>query len=401
VARILQVCNTEFYLMRFLAPLVAALARAGHQVECIYEGGPIDAAQLGPGVKLHRFEFPKRSSPPEFARALVRFRRLIRGRGFDCINSHNRNASIVARVGAFLEGVPVNLYTAHGFYFHDDMRPLFKEATLRLESALSVITDYTLSQSGEDLELVVRRGVIPADRIARIGNGIDTERFRPDRLEHARAAAEAELGLLPGRFRVGATGRLVRGKGFGDLLDAFIELAGKHAEAELVIIGGNIAQDIEPFQRQFMDTVRSRGLVDRVVVTGITNHVSKYLSTLDVFVLPSYREGMPRALLEAMSMGLPAVATEIRGCREIIADGAGFLYPPHDVRRLAELLLRLREMAPEERARIGERARRRVVAEFDERGYVARQVACIERLVAEAPRAPRSRILRGLRGAFS
>src|SRR5262249_53325350 len=122
------------------------------------------------------------------------------------------------------------------------------------------------------------------------------------------------------------------------------------------------------------------------VVTGIVDTVERYLATADVFVLPSYREGMPRALLEAMSTELAVVATDIRGCREVVEPGrSGFLFPPHHVSRLAELLRDLYR-SPDLRRQLGAAARTRAVTSFDEADYVARQVAAIRRLVGP-PRA--------------
>jgi glycosyltransferase involved in cell wall biosynthesis len=310
-------------------------------------------------------------------------RQLIRTGHYDCVNGHNRNASIVARIAAWLEGVPVNLYTAHGFYFHDGQSPLARTATVYLEASLAHITDFTLSQSAEDVALMTARGYIHADRIRTIGNGIDTVRFHPRQAE--RSALETALGLRPERFRIASTGRLVRAKGFSDLLAAFAQLQAEDPAAELLLIGGNIAQDISPYQAEFLAQARALGVHDALVVTGITDCVEDYLATCDVFVLPSYREGLPRALLEAMAMQLAVIATDIRGCREAITHGEnGYLYPPQDVASLVTLLRRLRA-DPALRASLGRQARARASTAFDERDYVARQVKTIDRLVGRVP----------------
>lgn len=379
MAKILQVCNTDFYLTKFLVPLVRALVAQGHTVECVCEGGNrIDPALFGPGVRVHPFTFPQANSPWRFMQAIAQMRQLLRAGRFDCVNGHNRNASIVARIAARLEGVPVNLYTAHGFYFHDDQKPLARAATIGLEAALARITDFTLSQSTEDVTLMTSRGFIPSDRIIPIGNGIDTSRFRPRHAE--RTALESALGLRHNRFRVASTGRLVQGKGFGDLLAAFAELHRDNPTVELTLIGGNIAQDISPYQAEFLAKARALGVQDVLVVTGITHRVEDYLATCDVFVLPSYREGLPRSLLEAMATELAVIATDIRGCREAVTPESGYLFAPHDVAQLVALLRRL-HADPSLRESLGRHARARVVAKFDERNYVTRQVQAIEQLV--------------------
>lgn len=382
--RILQVCNTDFYLTKFLAPLVRALVEEGHEVECLCEGADrVPAGMLPAGVKVHDFAFPREGSPTAFAKAILRFREFLRRGHFDCVDGHNRNASIVSRIGAWLERVPVNVYTAHGFYFHDDQAPLTREATIWLEAALARITDFTMSQSSDDMVLMVERGHIPTERIARIGNGIDTRRFAPG---VDRATAERELGLARDQFRIGATGRIVKGKGFMDLLDAFCMLRKQVPNAALLMIGGVIEQDISPSQEEFISAVRNRGLENAVTITGMTQKVERYLATLDVFVLPSYREGLPRALLEAMSMEVPVVATEIRGCREAVIHGEnGYLYRPRDVAELSQRLIELHAAGPLRRQALGRAARHRVLERFDERDYVAVQVDCLTRLLGEGP----------------
>jgi glycosyltransferase involved in cell wall biosynthesis len=390
VARILQVCNSAFYLSHFLVPLVRGLVAAGHQVECVCEGSDFDLDHLGRSVRVRPFPFQRSASPADFLLAIQRMRAVLREGRYDCVDSHNRSASIVGRVAAWLEHVPVNLYTAHGFYFHDDQGKVAYAATIGLEAFLARITDYTLSQSAADAALMTRRRWIDPARIEVIGNGIDTRRFSPRKTED-RSSLERSLGLQAERFRIAATGRLVRGKGFTDLLEAFARFHERCADAELLIIGGIVSYDIEPYQAEFLAQARSLGVADAVKVSGMVDCVESYLATSDVFVLPSYREGMPRALLEAMSMELPVIATDIRGCREIVRPGIdGWLFEPHDVTRLTALLTKVRE-DPDGRAAFGRHARERVCQSFDERDYVARQVEVIDRLLDRSTR-------RGTRG---
>ena len=378
VARILQVCNTDFYLHRFLAPLVRALVDAGHEVDCVCEGQRLPAGILGPGVNVLDVAFPRRARPLAFLKTIRALRPILRAGRYDLVNSHNRNASVAARIASWLERVPHNVYTAHGYYFHDNQSGAAFEATLKLEALLARLTDHTLSQSQEDTDLVLGRGMLAPAEITTIGNGIDTAKFAP---RQDRSGLEAELELGQSSFRIGAVGRIVAGKGFDDLVAAFARLgaADPALDAQLVVVGGNIAQDISPFAEQFRRRVDELGVADRVVLTGITDHVERYLATCDVFVLPSYREGMPRALLEAMCLGLPVVASDIRGCREIVLDGVtGYLYPVRDVDALMERLRRVREASPAQRRTLGRAAHERVMERFTEAGYIARQVTALE-----------------------
>jgi glycosyltransferase involved in cell wall biosynthesis len=112
-----------------------------------------------------------------------------------------------------------------------------------------------------------------------------------------------------------------------------------------------------------------------VAITGMTDQVPEYLATCDLFVHPSYREGLPRVVLEAMAAGVPVIATDIRGCREAVVSGeTGFLYPPRDVEALVRLLGQLHRTPTGERRAFGARGRHRVLERFTEEQYVSRQV---------------------------
>ena len=378
MARVLQICNTDFYLSKFLKPLVLELVARGHEVECVCEGGNIDRAVFGPRVVFHAFKYPRTSSLWQFITKIHQMRLLIRSGRYDCIDSHNRNASIVGRIAAWYERVPLKIYTAHGFYFHDDQKPFKRKATILLEALLARITDYTLSQSQEDVEFVTRKQIIHSNRIEYIGNGIDTARFT--RCGN-RVDMEGLLELGSGRFRICSIGRLVKGKGFADLLDAFSEFRRLVPESELLIIGGNISQDISPFQREFSDLVVALDLQDCVRITGLTDRVEDYLAVSDLFVLPSYREGLPRSLLEAMSMEVCTIATNIRGCREVIKDGdTGFLFEPKDKAGLFALMKMLFD-SPQLRSLVASNGRELVKSNFSEPRYVDVQVSAINRLL--------------------
>ena len=185
---------------------------------------------------------------------------------------------------------------------------------------------------------MVSKGWISPDKIKTIGNGIDTERFarisNNDVLKRTRSV------------RICAMGRLVVGKGFEDILNA-MAICQYRNQIELLFIGGNISQDISPAAQNFKHLTTDLGLSHQVQITGMIDNVEDYLNASDIFIHPSYAEGMPRSLLEAMSVGLPCIATRIRGAREILnSDINGIIYEPHDCKGLANAIDRLFEDAP-------------------------------------------------------
>jgi glycosyltransferase involved in cell wall biosynthesis len=379
MARILIVCNSTFFLSNMRLPVARALAARGHTVECVCGGAGHQRLQESVGLRVHYCPFPRSASVPAFFSSASALRRIIRAGQYDCVISSNRNSSIVGRIAAWLEHVPLNIYTAHGFYFHDDHGVVGRELLMRFEAVLGSITTCIFSVTAEDMHLMISRGFVASDRVAWIGQGINTSRFRRN---IARSAAERKIGLSAGKFRIAAVGRIVSGKGFSDLLHAVAKLHQEGYRSELVLVGGNIANEISPLGRELLDEAHALGVADALVVTGMVENVEDYLAASDAFVIPSYREGLSRALLEAMSMELPVVATTIRGNREVIRDGVnGLLYPARDVEQLASRL-RLLYNHPDLCRRIGSRARATVLERFDEHDFVERQICLIERLLS-------------------
>ena len=364
--KVLHVCNTDFYARKFLEPLIRELQSQGLEVEVLCS---IDQSTFNPDgfcCPVHDFAFPRSSNPLAFFRSIRRLVRFLKCGNFDGVVSHNRNASIVARVAARQAGIRLNVYTAHGAYFHDGQSRVGRQAAMLVERLLAPITTHCLSQSGEDACFFVRGGLYDPSQVTVIRNGIDTDRFSPDSVQRASLPfSDVSLCLC-------TIGRLVSGKGLEDLIEAVRILRDDGIDCRLVVIGGNIKQDRNVAADSISALIRRYGLESVVHVTGLVDNVQGYLAASDVYVLSSYREGMPRSLLEAMSMALPCVATRIRGCREIVSDGEnGLLYEPRQIGQLVEQIRRLQDASL--RRQLGSKARETVLTRFTEQEYVAVQ----------------------------
>jgi glycosyltransferase involved in cell wall biosynthesis len=174
----------------------------------------------------------------------------------------------------------------------------------------------------------------------------------------ARSEARARLGLPADALLIGCVGRLSPEKGHALLLQAMAELAQAGLNATVVICGDG------PERGNLEARRRALGIADRVVLTGYVAGIESLLSAFDIFALPSYSEGLPRALLEASAAGIPAVASAVGGIPELIrSEETGLLVPAGDAEALAQALSRLIEN-PSIAARIGRRAQHRVMAAF-------------------------------------
>jgi lipopolysaccharide/colanic/teichoic acid biosynthesis glycosyltransferase len=170
-----------------------------------------------------------------------------------------------------------------------------------------------------------------------IFNGVDLEAYAPSSAAPGIAErVRGELSIPTGAPVVGIVGRVVREKGYFE----FAEMAGlvsrERGDVYFLVVGDALPSDRDGIASALRNRVNATGLGDRFRFTGFTDQVADYLQAMDIFVLPSYREGFPRSVLEAMSTALPVVATNIRGCREAVVHGeTGLLVPPRDGRAMA------------------------------------------------------------------
>jgi glycosyltransferase involved in cell wall biosynthesis len=288
-------------------------------------------------------------NPARDLRAVGQLAAALRRLRLDVLHTHNPKTGVIGRVVGRLAGVPVVVNTCHGLWLRP-ADPLTRRAfVLGLEAVAALASDAELYQNGEDRETLASWTRVRRSRV--VGNGVDLDRFRPD--PEGGDRVRRELGLLPGELLVGGVGRLVAEKGIEQYAGTAARLAGK---ARFVWVGP--ADDEKP------DAVRT---VPGVELLGERRDMTAIYSALDVFVLPSHREGFSRSAMEAAATGAAMVLTDIRGCREIGEHGSQvLLVPPKDEPALTEAVEQLLT-DPGERARLGAAARARAQTEFDQR----------------------------------
>ena len=372
--KVLHLCAVAFGLETLLLPQIDYLRGRGLSVEAACSPDPSVEELRARGYTIHEVQIDRKISPLPNSKSVVELGKLMRAQSYDLVHTHAPVASVLGRVAAKLAGVKRIVYTAHGFYFHDEM-PRQRYALYHgIEKSVAQITHRILVQSQEDFDTAVTTGLASAAKIRYLGNGIDLRRFDVTALSEARRAElRRELQVPAGRGPIlGITGRITEEKGFGELVEAMSSLRDDFPEAHLIVIGGQLSTERDAFQDRLVDFIGEHGLDSHVTFTGFRSDVQDLLGLLDVFVLPSYREGLPRSILEAMGMELPVVATRIRGCREAVVDGVtGLLVPARDSRALKQAIHEIlsdRDLA----ARFGKAGRERVVSTFDEQFVFAR-----------------------------
>ncbi|MBO0712503.1 MAG: glycosyltransferase family 4 protein, partial [Acetobacteraceae bacterium] len=329
--KLLEIINVDFSLRHFLLPLMRGARARGHEVV----GACAEGSLLGPvraeGFRIEALPPMRRLSPAEQARALRALVRLIRAERPDIVHAHMPISGFLGRLAARIGSVPRVAYTCHGFLFNQPGPWARRAASLAFEWVGGRMSDTFLTVSEEEAVDARRLGIFP--RPVAVLNGRDPARFRPD--PAARARVRRAFGIDEGRIVVTTVSRLVRHKGHLELAAAIGELPG----TELWVVGERLATDRG---EDIGAMLAAMGLGRRLRLLGYREDVPDLLAATDIFALPSHFEGLPMSVIEAMLVGLPVVATAIRGPREQVLDGrTGFLVPPGQAQPLARALGRL------------------------------------------------------------
>lgn len=275
--------------------------------------------------------------------------------------------SVWGRLAARLAGVPVVIGALPGLgslYVEDNIaRRLLRSIYQWLQRIACRFSDLTIFQNVDDANQFIAAGIISPQKVRVIpGSGVNTDVFVSDRVPYEkRAELRSELGFKPDEIVVTMVSRIIRSKGVFEFGAAAIQISSHNPDVRFLLVG--------PVDNESMDRLNAEEFTHlRQAVTwpGPRNDIATVLASSDIFVLPSaYREGIPRVLLEAASMGLPIVTTDSPGCKDVVEnDINGFLVPVRDAIALSQAILSLVEQ-PELRQQFGQVSRQRAVERFD------------------------------------
>lgn len=339
---VVYVASTSLYLARARLPLLRRMRAAGWRVLALAPRDAWTDQLVAAGIEWQPLPLAREIARPlRHARALQALTTCYRAARPALVHHFTANAVIYGTVAARRAGVPavVNAFTGLGSVFESTRwdAPLLR-AWLR--TAYRVVTrapnSRTIFQNADDRDALVRPGVVPAATAVLIrGSGVELARFRP--------SPEPE-----GTPTVLFCGRLLDSKGVGDLVAAARLLRGWRIPCRLRFCGrsdeGHAGAVPVAHLRQWAD----EGLVQW---DGHRDDMPSAYAAAHIVALPSYREGLPRSLVEGAACGRALVAADVPGCREVVAHGRnGLLVPPRDPRRLAEALARLLRDPVERRA---------------------------------------------------
>jgi len=378
--KILQICAIDLSVQGLLKPLILALMDKGYVVHtACTDTGRFENLRKD-GLTMIAVPIDRKISPLSNLVSIYRLYRLMKKEKYDIVHVHTPIASVLGRIAAKLAGIKHIIYTAHGFYFHEGMPRAVHRFFYYVEKLCARwFTDWLLLQSREDYELSLKHKFMNKDRIIHISNGVDiNKKFNLSNIpEPEITRLRKEFKLTDDHVVFAFVGRLVKEKGIFELLYAFMQLKKTIPSVKLLVIG-----DVPASERDQKSAHDLKKLLrdDDIIATGFRQDIPALLAISDVYVLPSYREGLPRSIIEAMALCKPIIATNIRGCREEVIDGEnGFLVEKANGQQLFE---RMRQLAIDSalRERFGKKSREIVEKFYDEQKVIEIQLKLFEEL---------------------
>lgn len=262
-----------------------------------------------------------------------KIRKIIKQNNYDIVHCHSTKAGFVGRIAAFLSHHKNIIYSPHGFMFCDTRIKFRRHLYLYLEKYLGFLTKKLIAVSGSERDLAIQHNIVPNKKIITINNSIDPSDFSEfnyvNRLHNKLKESNSEVIL-------GTVGRLYYQKDPITLIKSFKIINDNFPNTKLIMVGDG------PLEKTCIKLINELNLSTKVQLEGFQKDSRTYYQMFDIFLLSSHYEGMPYSLLEAMSMGIPAVGTDVIGIKDLIVHGeTGYLVPEGDYKELANAVMKL------------------------------------------------------------
>ncbi len=383
--RRLKVCHvtTVDVTVRFILwNVLDFLKKENYDVSVVCSPGVWTPLIKSQGFSFYGVKMLRRISPFSDLVPLAKLFFYFKKEKFDIVHTHTPKAGVLGRIAARLAGVPIVVHSSHGFYTGIPMDPGVKWTILSAEKIAAYFCDLVTSQNKEDVEFAVKTQLINPKKIKLLTYGIDISRFNASKFSSEYILnKKKELGLAQKKV-IGMVGRFVEGKGYLDLFEAFKIVREKMKNVVLLLVAPMDKEKDDALDKSILDEY---GIKKDTVLLGyqkeITN-IEEIYPLMDVFTLPSFREGFPFSIMEASASSLSVVATDVRGCREAVEDGVtGILVPLHKPQKLAEALIYFLQNS-DKALEMGKNGRKKAEKEFDERLAFAKIKETYEHLLS-------------------
>jgi glycosyltransferase involved in cell wall biosynthesis len=345
-------------------------AERGHTVGLVFgpiygpEGSLLTRVERHGGIEtIETPRLVRQIAPVKDARCLRDLRGLVRRWKPDVVHTHSSKAGVLGRVAAWKENVPCVVHTIHGLAFHPYQSRLRNLVYIHAERFAARHCHRIVCVADAMRAQALAEGIGRPQQYVTVYSGMEVETF----LEAGRRdKVRRDLGFADDDFVVGTVARLAELKGHDDLLDALSPVMADHPKLKLLWVGDGW------WAPRLLRRVKDLGLADRVVHTGLVgpDRIPDFVHAMDTLAHPSYREGLPRAVVQALLSAVPVVVYDVDGAREVCEDRVtGRLVEPHDLPALRDAVLWLSDH-PAERRAMGQRGRERCRRRFDARVMV-------------------------------
>lgn len=347
---IVSTVSRQFYL--FEQANIEVLKSLGFEVHAAanYE----DANERINDLDIIKHHFDIQRSPYSYKniKAYKQLKKIIEAHNFNAIHCHSPMGGVLARLAAKSLGISPVIYTAHGFHFYKGAPIINWLLYYPVEKWLSRYTDALITINQEDYHRAKK--LLPSSVFFVPGIGVDPARFKPRNFDRNRK--RAELGIGENTVALLSIGEMIKRKNHESVLRAISKL--KNENFICLICGkGELEEQLKKLSRDLKISQKIRFL-------GYRNDIPEVCLASDIFIFPSYQEGLPVAVMEAMSAGLPVVCSAIRGNVDLIKDGVGgFVHNPNDIDGFAKSIEQL-IFDSELRKRMG-RNNKEVVKQYD------------------------------------
>jgi glycosyltransferase involved in cell wall biosynthesis len=306
-------------------------------------------------------------NPFAYLASLISLVSIMRRERPQIVHTFDTKPSILGRLAAKISGIPIIIATITGlgslYIIQGNLLPLLIRPVYEgMQKILCQISDLTIFYTKDDAAFFQSKGLAQADKIAVLpGSGVMLNRFSPDCFSSdEKDEIKRKLGVPPEHMVITMIARLVRSKGILLFADVARKIKLRMPGTHFLLIGPHNQESIDSLSVSEVEQ-----LCEVIQWIGHQPQVEDYLAISDIFVLPAEREGIPRVLVEAASMGLPIVATDVPGCTEVVENNTnGFLVPAHDVNALRQAIETL-VVEPKMREQFGNASRQRATALFD------------------------------------
>jgi glycosyltransferase involved in cell wall biosynthesis len=361
--------STETYSLRIL--LRNQLAYMGSRgikvVMASYPDQHVKELELQERAQFFPLPLTRELTPVSDLIALYHTVRLIRKVKPDIVHTHSPKAGIIGMLAAAICRVPLKIHTVAGLPLMEVSGP--KRWLLNsVEKVVYGCADWVLPNSKQLQDFIIDSKLITDRRkITVIGkgssNGVDMDYFTvTEQLKLDIDNFKEERDITAEHTVLGFVGRLAFYKGINELIGAFERIQAQKSNLKLLLIGAY--EDLNPLEKTTLDRIEAN---PDIIAVGHQKDIRKFLSSIDLFVFPSYREGFPQALMQACAIGLPSIATDINGCNEIIDHNeTGLLIEPKNEDAIVEACVKLLDNT-DLRLEMGKKAKKKIAENFEQK----------------------------------